>query len=289
MRGHEEPEKENNDRWLLTYADLITLLLAFFIILFSMSNVDKEKYKAMIASLGSVFGGGVHGAAAGGSGTGEGEPNWPHFEPGSSFPSSFSPFISTSTPMPTPLVSSPPGSGGIGNAIEVEAQKMEDVRQAVEGLLAKERLANDVTVTVRQRGLVISINSSVLFDSGSAQLTSKSNALVMKIAGILTPLANNQICVEGHTDTDPIHTMQFPSNWELSAARAINVLKLLMTNKNLKPENLLIIGYSEYREIAPNSTSANKAKNRRVNIVILKDDFNKSIDIVNPADKQAAK
>jgi chemotaxis protein MotB len=122
----------------------------------------------------------------------------------------------------------------------------------------------------------------VLFNSGSAQLTPASRELVMKIASILTPLANNQICVEGHTDTDPIHTSQFPSNWELSSSRAINVLKLLLTNPNLKPDHLLIQGYSEYRAVAPNDTAANKSKNRRVNIVILKDEYNKSIDIIEP-------
>jgi chemotaxis protein MotB len=169
----------------------------------------------------------------------------------------------------------------VGDTIEVE--KMNDVKKQVEGMLVTENLQNDVNVTVRERGLEISINSRVLFNSGSADLTPASKDLVIKIAGILTPLANNQICVEGHTDTDPIHTAQFPSNWELSTARAVNVLRLLMTNPNLKPENLSSIGYGEYRPVAPNDTAANKAMNRRVNIVILKDDYNKSIDI-NPSD-----
>jgi chemotaxis protein MotB len=284
VRGHEEPEKENNERWLLTYSDLITLLLALFIIMFSMSNVDKEKYLTMIESLGSVFGG-AHGTAVPGPGTG-GDINFPLFSPSVSFPSTILPSANASpspSPSPTPVVSSSPGEGGIGNAIELEAQAMEDVQHKVEGLLANEHLQNDVTVTVRQRGLVITINSSVLFNSGSAQPTLAARALVMKIASILTPLANNQMCVEGHTDTDPIHTAQFPSNWELSTARATNVLHLLLTNTNLKPSKLSPIGYGEYRPIAPNDTAAHKAMNRRVNIVILKDEYNKSIDINEPA------
>ena len=169
----------------------------------------------------------------------------------------------------------------MGDAIE--AEKMNEVQQQVEGMLVKQNLQNDVSVTVRERGLVISINSNVLFNSGSAQLTPASKDLVIKIADILTPLADNQITVEGHTDTDPIHSSQFPSNWELSTARAVNVLHLLLENPNLKPENLSAIGYGEYRPIAPNDTEADKAKNRRVNIVILKDEYNKSIDI-KPAD-----
>jgi chemotaxis protein MotB len=280
VRGHEEAEKENKERWLLTYADLITLLLAFFVIMFAMSNLDKEKFKAVIESLGSMFGV-AQSTAAPGTGAG-GEINFPLFSPGSSSP----PAALASggadpgaTPKPTPLASATPDNGGIGNAIEV--QKMAAAKQQVEGLLIKEHLENDVSVTVRQRGLVISINSSVLFNSGSAVLTPGSRLLVAKIATILTPLADNQICVEGHTDSDPIHSSQFPSNWELSTARAVNVLHLLMSNASLKAENLSSIGYGEFRPLAPNDSVANKARNRRVNIVILKDDYNKSIDI-NP-------
>jgi chemotaxis protein MotB len=284
MKGHEEHEKENNERWLLTYADLITLLLAFFVIMFAMSNLDKEKFKAVIESLGSMFGS-AQSSAAPGMGAG-GELNFPLFSPGaSSLPAALASggldSSASSTPKPTPNASSAPDNGGIGNAIEVE--KMAEVKQRVEGLLVKEHLENDVTVTVRQRGLVISINSSVLFNSGSAVLTPASRQLVIKIASILTPLSENQICVEGHTDTDPIHTSQFPSNWELSAARAVNVLHLLMSNASLKAENLSSIGYGEFRPLAPNDSVANKARNRRVNIVILKDDYNKSIDI-NPGE-----
>jgi chemotaxis protein MotB len=280
MKGHQEAEKENNERWLLTYSDLITLLLALFIILFSMSNVDKEKYRAVIESLGSVFGA-AQGTGTGGNGEGHsGEINFPLFTPSSSFPVTPGAFPSLA-PFASPLATSTPNNGGIGNAIEVEA--MEYVQHQVEGLLTKEHLQNDVTVAVRQRGLVISINSNVLFASGSADLTPEAKAIVLKIANILTPLANNQICVEGHTDNVPIHTRQFPSNWELSLARANNVRDLLLTtNANLDPGKMAVIGYGEYREIDTNDTPEGRAKNRRVNIVILKDDFNKSIDI-NPA------
>lgn len=279
MKGHEEPEKENGERWLLTYSDLITLLLAFFIILYSMSNLDKEKFKAVIESLGSVFGM-AQGTAAPGSGAG-GEINFPEFSPQASLPAEalVSPFPSGVSPSTSPLASSTPDNGGIGNAFDTEEQMMDYVKQQVQGLLSKENLQSDVSVTIRQRGLVISINSRVLFASGSADLTPDSRDLIMKISGILTPLANNQICVEGHTDTDPIHTSQFPSNWFLSSARANTVLSMLLENTNLIPGNLSAVGYGEFRPVAPNDTEENKAKNRRVNIVILKDEYNKSIDI----------
>lgn len=282
MRGHEEPEKENGERWLLTYADLITLLLAFFIIMYAMSNLDKEKFKAVIESLGSAFGN-VKATAAPGNGAG-GTINFPDVSPGSSvmptvYPSGMA--ATSGSTSPTPLATSTPDNGGVGNAIEV--QKMNDIKNQVEGLLQKENLQNDVSVAIRQRGLIISINSRVLFGSGSAALTPDSRLLVQKIANILTPLANNQICVEGHTDDDPISTAQFPSNWELSSGRANTVLRLLLENTNLKPANLSAVGYGEFKPLVPNDTPENKAKNRRVNIVILKDEYNKSIDI-NPSD-----
>lgn len=282
MKGHEEHEKENGERWLLTYADLITLLLAFFIIMFSMSNLDKEKYKAVIEAFGNAFGV-VQGTAEPGDGAG-GEVNFPDFTPKASAlttprPSGASASSALNTPHPSAIVSASPDANGIGNAIE--AEKMTEVQGQVEGMLRKNNLQNDVSVSIRERGLVISINTRVLFASGSSSLTPSSRDLVAKIANILTPLADNQICVEGHTDTDPISTTQFPSNWELSAARADTVLRLLLDNATLKPGNLSAVGYGEFRPIAPNDTPENKAKNRRVNIVILKDDYNKSIDINN--------
>lgn len=280
MKGHEEHEKENNERWLLTYSDLITLLLAFFIIMFAISNLSMEKYKAVIESLGNAFGV-VKGTAEPGSGAG-GDVNFPKFTPQSSTLNLSSPTQGASpSPSPgvTPLATASPDNGGIGNAIEV--QKMNDVKSQVEGLLKKNNLQNDVSVMIRPRGLVISINSRVLFASGSASLTTSSVLLVQKIANILTPLAGNQICVEGHTDTDPIKTSQFPSNWELSEARANTVLRLLLQNPGLKPGNLSAVGYGEFRPVAKNDTPDNKAKNRRVNIVILKDDYNQSIDVGN--------
>ena len=287
MKGHHEEEKENGERWLLTYADLITLLLAFFVIMFSMSNLDKEKYKAVIQSLGNVFGavsGEGNGAGAGG------ELLYPVFSPASTNAPAFTFAIASpgpssapgaSTPAPTligtPLATSSPNNGGIGNAIEVE--EMKGVQQQVKGLLDKQNLDTDVSVTMRQRGLVISINSRVLFASGSASLTKSSKDLVLRIANILVPLSDNQILVEGHTDTDPISRADFKSNWALSSARATTVLELLLSSGKLKPTKFGAMGYGEYRPVAPNDTPENKAKNRRVNIVILKDDYTNTIDI----------
>ncbi len=267
---HEEPEKENNERWLLTYSDLITLLLAFFIILYSMANVDKEKFKRLMESLGSQFGAGGNAGAGQTSGlsneTGAG---------GASI--TFPPLDGvdlgiTVSPGATP--------NGVGNAIEID--KMEQVKGEVEDMLNAANLGNEVKVSLTEQGLEISINAEVLFDIGSAMLKPKYTTTVGKITNVLSKLKGNQIIVEGHTDNVPIKTYQFPSNWYLSTARAICVLDLIMKNHELDPNKLSVQGYGDSRPIASNSTPEGRAKNRRVNIIILKDAYNAGIDNSTP-------
>ena len=279
-KGHEEHEKENSERWLLTYADLITLLLAFFILLFSISNVDKSKYEQLLVALGNAFGE-MHTQNPGGQG---GDMVFPVFTPSTTVIPTESPTGAHVKPSATPGggESAAPtpgdtGNGGLGNAIEVET--MQNVKNQVEGMLDKENLSADVKVTMRSQGLVISINSRILFASGSADLSGDSQALINKIATILKPLSNNEIEVDGHTDTDKISSSQFPSNWELSSVRANTVLRLLIESGQLNPKKMSSRGYGEYYPIAPNDTPENKAKNRRVNIVILKDAISRLIDI----------
>ncbi len=268
---HEEEEKENGERWLLTYSDLITLLLAFFIILFAISNVDKNKYLQVIQSLGEVFGDTGPGDQSGGQ---SGDLIYPVFTPHSS-------------EMPSGGAARTPSAtgGSLGNTGEVEA--MENVKAQLEGLLAQEHLGNDVSVTLRSQGLVITVNTKLLFDKGSAELSDSAKKLVEKLAKILTPLSENEISIEGHTDNDPINTTQYPSNWELSSARANTVLKLLLaSNKELSPKRMSSRGYGEYAPVAPNDTEANMSKNRRVNIVILKDSISRLAGINSTADNE---
>ncbi len=267
---HEEPEKENNERWLLTYSDLITLLLAFFIILYSMANVDKEKFKRLMESLGNQFGGGGN--------AGAGQTSGLSHETGAGGASITLPPLGsddlgiTVTPSATP--------NGVGNAIEID--KMEQVKGEVEDMLNAANLGDEVRVSLTEQGLEISINSEVLFDIGSAMLKPKYTNTVEKIADVLTQLKGNQIIVEGHTDNVPIKTYQFPSNWYLSTARAICVLDLIMKNSNLDPNKLSVQGYGDSRPIASNNTPEGRAKNRRVNIIILRDAYNGGIDNSTP-------
>ena len=260
---HEEHEKVNSERWLLTYSDLITLLLAFFIILFAISNIDKEKYLQVIQSLGEVFGDQAPSDQSSGTNN---DLVYPVFTPHTSeLPSNVE-----GTPNP--------------DESTAETAAMENVKAQLESLLEQEHLADDISVSLRSQGLVITINTKILFAKGSADLNPSAVELVQKLSGILTPLKDNEICVEGHTDSDPIHTSQFYSNWELSSARANTVLELLLSNNpDLRKDRMSSRGYGEYSPVAPNDNEANKSKNRRVNIVILKDAISRLVEL-NPTD-----
>ena len=236
MKKHEEHEKENSERWLLTYADLITLLLVFFIIMYTMSNVDKQKFAQMANALKGAMG-------ASGEKVLEMFPNQ----------------------AVVPINN--------GSAYNSEERQMEGVEKQMEELIEKAGLKDEIQVEVQERGLVVSIKSYILFESGKAQLTPESVGIIAHIAQILSQVSGKQIRIEGHTDSDPISTPEFPSNWELSSARATCVLKLILAKGHFNPTKISAVGYGEYRPKVPNTTVENKGQNRRVDIVIIRDEL----------------
>lgn len=220
-------EKENAERWLLTYADLITLLLVLFIVLYSMAAVDQKKFEGMAQSLAVVFGGvGRNGVLDGGRSV-----------------------------MP-------------GTMPFKERLNMQNTEERVKRLIATMGLKGKVSTTYEERGLVISIKDSVLFLSGSAELTPNAEEIVKGVGVILAKMPNS-IRVEGHTDNDRIHTDRFFSNWELSTSRATNVLQYLILHTGIVPERMSAAGYGEYKPKVPNTSEENKVQNRRVDIVLL--------------------
>lgn len=239
-------EKDGAERYLLTYADLMNLLLIFFIILYSMSQVDSQKFQQLSGSLKSTFGAFAPGSVIN---TGGGGP-------------------SLLTLNPSDEATPNPNTGtGKGNAEEAGTK---EVKQKVEQLIAEQNLQGNLNVELQERGVVISITASFLFKSGSADIEKESLPIVDKIGNILLSVPGNHIRIEGHTDNDPIKTSVFPSNWELSSARATNVLRFIVEKSGIKPEVVSSVGYGEYRPKAPNTTEQNKAMNRRVDIVIIK-------------------
>ena len=229
MRRRRKREESNTGNWLTTYSDLVTLLLCFFVLLFSFSEIDAQKFRTIMS------------AFQGGTGVLEG---------------------GTTLEINENLE----GDGVLEEDLEKLKELLEEYADSV-------GLGNQIILSVEERGLVVRFMDNVLFDSGRANLKPESMEILKSIAEILNrdDFKDRLIKVEGHTDTDPIrYSATFPTNWELSATRATNVLRYLVEEENIDGSRISSSGYSFYRPIAPNDTRENKARNRRVDIVILK-------------------
>lgn len=232
MRRKRQHGHPNHERWLVSYADFITLLFAFFVVLYASSKADLRKQQQFAQSIHSAF------TALGifpENGHGKG-------------------------PVP---VATPPANPTIQTQ-----EDLEHIRKQLEKKLAKEISANTIALQLTRDGLVISLREAGFYDSGSAVPRRASMPAIRIIAGQLyqTPYA---LRIEGHTDNVPIHTAKFDSNWELSTARATTMARLLIENFGIAPERLSAAGYAQYHPIASNANAAGRAKNRRVDIIVL--------------------
>lgn len=217
------PHHNNEDRWLLTYSDLITLLLGLFVILYAISKVDAGKYAEIASALSGVFG------------------------------------------SQRGVISVHPAVLDQSAILQSERQRIvRDVRNALQ--LDTQQMP--ITVTENERGVTVHIMEELLFASGSADIKASSLSALDTLAGVLRTLPND-LRVEGHTDNVPISTLQFPSNWHLSVARALNVAYYLIQQHGLIQERVSVVGYSEFLPIAANDTPEHRSQNRRVDIVIL--------------------
>lgn len=282
-KRHEEPEKENNERWLLTYSDLITLLMIFFVVLYSMSKIDADKFRAIADSLNKSLGGSQPSKMEIAN-----NPNGPAFLDTGNMTSKATQPGKSNNPDNTSdnnlsAQSSVQSSEVSQGNIEAENMSIEAIKAKVDKFARDNDIETKLISSIEERGLVVSIQDTLLFDSGSATLTPKARSILEKIAVVLngTP---NFIRVEGHTDNLPIHTPQFPSNWELSASRATNVVQLMIDSGGISPERLSEIGYSQYRPIMSNDTEAGRSRNRRVDLIILRSKY----DAVEPSSSNAS-
>ncbi len=243
MKKHEEHEKENSERWLLTYADLITLLMIFFVIMYAMSNVDAQKYEVLSQSLeGALQPTGLGGTGSGGTASGGG--------------------IDVSQAL----------ADGESDKIDPE---LVAAAEEITKLIREKNLQDKVSVSIQERGVVVGLMNTVLFDPGSMQI--KPDAVPTLVAiGQIANGVHNYIRVEGNTDDVPMNTPQIPSNWELSVLRSTEVLKLMISQSGVAPDKISAVGYGEYRPSVPNTSAENRAKNRKVDIVILSDQLDKS-------------
>jgi chemotaxis protein MotB len=155
--------------------------------------------------------------------------------------------------------------------VRADEKDFRQVKASVEAYLVKQGAQNKVTLTITRRGLVVSLKEAGFFHSGEAAIRPDSYELINTISELMSQY-NNPLRVEGHTDNIPIKTAQFPSNWELSTARATNGLKYLIDHFDVDPDKISATGYAEFRPIAENTTTEGRAKNRRVDLVMLSSD-----------------
>ncbi|RNC29585.1 MAG: Motility protein B [Candidatus Dichloromethanomonas elyunquensis] len=263
-RKHKEESHANHERWLITYSDLITLLMIFFIIMYSMSQVDAAKFRAVADSLNVTLGGGTPSKVD--LATSSSGPSFIDSGSNSQVPgqSSKPPVITQMNPENTP-------SEGSGQN-DLETLTIEGIKTKLDQFAAENNIQTKLVSSIEERGLVVSIQDTLLFASGSADITSAAQNILKKISTVLKA-SPNYIKVEGHTDNLPIHTAQFPSNWELSVLRATNVLQILGTEGGIDSQRLSATGYGEYRPVADNKTEAGRAANRRVDLVILRSKY----------------
>jgi chemotaxis protein MotB len=246
-RKRKHPEHVNHERWLVSYADFITLLFAFFVVMFAASNSDDKKAGQIAQAVQVAFSElGVFSPA--------GKVVPLHDEGG--------------------LASAPPRPFGSTVSPFSESTQVNDpndiakARIQLEGMLRQEVQNRTVRISQDSRGVIVSLAEAGFFDSGSAAVNAHGLTVLERIAGKLRDMKED-LRVEGHTDNTPIRTAQFPSNWELSTARATHVLQYMLTNAKIAPERLSAVGYGEYRPFATNATAEGRAANRRVDLVII--------------------
>jgi chemotaxis protein MotB len=247
----------NHERWLVSYADFITLLFAFFVVLYSSSQVDQRKVGKLALAIQVAF------------------------QELGVFPASNSQIpLDTREPMPFSPVQAienaeraadlgrlAPGAQGelAGSGREGD---LGDLRQELEQALAPEIQRKEVSLHKQRDGLVVRLSEVGFFDSGSAQIKAASQPAFARIANLLAG-RSYRLRIEGHTDNVPIHTSRFASNWELSTGRATELVRLLIIEYGFDPARLSAAGYAEYHPIAANDTEQGRALNRRVDVVIL--------------------
>jgi len=237
-RQHSEHHEEHVDEsWLIPYADILTLLLALFIVLFASAQVDQKKFEQIAQSLNAAF---------------NGSPSvLEHMKA--------SPDSSPSQPTTPPSTS---------HAWQQETAQLAQAKKMMDKYIEDNKLSGGLETALLDDGLMIRIKDNTLFSSGSAVLLPQSRVFAAEIAKLLVPLPQ-RVVVTGHTDNVPISTPEFPTNWDLSAKRALNFMKFILAqDANLKPERFSSTGLGEYHPLVPNTDDVGRARNRRVEVMI---------------------
>jgi chemotaxis protein MotB len=259
--SHHEEEHENEERWLVSFADMMTLLFCLFMVLFAISSVNTSKFEELAKSLQDAFSGKV---VSGGEAV---------MQTGSSTPPEQS---QATPPLPSmmPVTQASEGAAATTDQSELkrrarqEEEELQALRKRIQSLAKQEGVSANVKVTVRKRGLVVELlTDRVFFESGSALVKPHAERLLVKIAHIIAGERKHPVVVEGHTDSAPIATAQFPSNWELSGARAGCVV-CTFQRSGVNGKRMSTQGFGSQVPAASNATAAGRSRNRRVVAVL---------------------
>ncbi|MFJ7952079.1 flagellar motor protein MotB [Lysinibacillus sp. NPDC096418] len=230
-------EEHMDESWLVPYADILTLLLALFIVLFASSSVDQEKLDRMSQVFTQVFDGGTS-------------------------------FLEQPSAVQTPNADSDE-TPQQNSAYLKDQQELAEIKGSVDNFIAVNEMEGQFATEMTDEGLLVTIRDSILFDSGKATIKSEYQPIAKELADVLVLDPARNIVVTGHTDNVPQSGSEFASNWELSVMRATNFLKVLInSNENLDPRYFSAKGHGENKAIAPNDTAEGRAKNRRVEVLI---------------------
>ena len=252
-KRQKKPEKEaNHERWLVSYADFITLLFAVFVALYAMSQTDKQKMDQLVSSLRESFGYVKTGASSE-------KLNVVESSDLRTIPSIrmqvLTPGMRNSGKGPRPVT-------------QASIKDFREIKAAIDGNLKKYGAQNKVNVDVTKRGLVVTLKEAGFFDSGDATVKEESLQLLAMVVGSLANYSN-PIRIEGNTDNVPINTGKYRSNWELSTSRATNIVHYLIEKYQFQPGKISAVGYGEFRPVVDNGSESGRTKNRRVDIVLL--------------------
>lgn len=235
-----------DESWLLPYSDILTLLLALFIVLYAMSSVDAKKFQELSQAFNSVF---VGNKGVLDSGSGASQPT-----------------------IEIPADKKKDKDKDKDHEFQNEQQEqheLEKIKKRVDQYITSNKLGNNFDTSLSSEGLLITIRDNVLFKSGSADVRKEDEETAKKLSELLYMDPQREIIISGHTDNIPIKNSKYDSNWDLSVSRAVNFMKLILENKKLDPRSFSAKGSGEYQPVASNKTKEGRAKNRRVEILVL--------------------
>lgn len=266
-RKHKHEEHANHEAWAIPYGDLVTLLLAFFVVMYAISTVNEGKYRAVSDSLSAAFKGAPRALdpiQVGDKTPAAIQESNPPLQPQGNLIGEHASLLASGNSKPESLKPE--------EKPEEQLTPMDRVIGEVESTMADLIQQGMLAIRRKDYGVEIELRTDILFPSGSATMAPLATAVLQQLADTLKPLPF-PMRVEGHTDNRPINTLAFPSNWELSAARAATVVRLFM-ERGIDPSRLAVIGLGEFRPVADNATETGRNMNRRVLVVILNNGAN---------------